>query len=116
VIILYKKGFTLVELLVVLIIIGILVALILPNALRAVRQANTKECASNIRSLDTAVQMYYTENRSWPTAIADLAPYLENNTVPTCPFGTAYSLIDDASGGKRVDKDAHFSTWPTQHQ
>lgn len=113
---LYKKGFTLVELLVVLIIIGILVALILPNALRAVRQANIKECASNIRSLDTAAQMYYTENRSWPAAIADLAPYLENNAVPTCPFGVAYTLVDDASGGRRVDKTPHFANWPTQQQ
>lgn len=94
------KGFTLVELLVVLVIIGILVALILPNALRAISQANVKECASNVRAINTAIQMFYTSTRTWPAvgAIpANLLPFFQGGAAPVCPFGVAYVLIVDAS-------------------
>jgi len=111
------KGFTLVELLVVLVIIGILVALILPNALRAIRQANVKECASNIRTIDTAIQMFYTENRAWPTAIdtTNLGPYLPDGVLPVCHVtGAAYGFD---TTGQRVDKTGHFTVanWPNIH-
>lgn len=113
-----KTGFSLVELLVVLVIVGILVALILPNTLNAIKQANTKECASNIRSIDTATQMYYTENRAWPADVAALASVFPDNTTPVCPFSVAYALVGDAANGYKCDKTGHFAAgnWPNTHE
>ncbi|MBP7215781.1 MAG: type II secretion system protein [Candidatus Omnitrophica bacterium] len=114
-------GFTLVELLVVLIIIGILVAMLIPNTLNAIRQANTKDCAANIRSLDTAIQLYYSEHgRTWPAAgpatDAVLGTYVTGGTVPSCKVkpGTAYNIVINTDGAQ-IDRSTHFSSFPDVH-
>lgn len=121
-----KKAFTLVELLVVLVIIGILVAIILPNTLKAIRQGNTKQCASNIRSIDTTAQMCYSEKRDWSgcDTLDELKPYFPDDDgdgegdLPTCPFGVSYALTGNSSDGYKADRSAHFDTgdWPDVHQ
>lgn len=116
-----KKGFTLVELMVVLVIIGIIIALVVPNTIRAIRVANTKDCANNIRTLETAIQMFYTENGDWPAAIdPDLILYMPDSNgdgtvdaddIPECPItgAPAYVLAADANGDlSLIDRTGHF--------
>lgn len=61
-----KSGFTLTEILIVLVIAGILLALILPNSLRAVQRGNVVAGDSNVQSCRTALLMCFSENaQNW---------------------------------------------------
>lgn len=80
-----KKGFTLVELLVVILIISILSLIILvkvPQFLTRAKEAKTEDSLANLR---TAVGNYYSTNQGvWPVAFDDQAHLVDGNTYP--PF------------------------------
>ena len=113
-----RKGFTLIELLVVLVVIGVIIGMILPNTLSAIRRANEKDCAANLKSIDTAAQLCYTTTRDWSVcnSIAQLtaAPGNYLSLTPVCPFGVAYGMTGDNANGWTSIKITHFPTWPPQ--
>ena len=86
-----KKGFTLVELMVVVIILGILVAIAIPIYNNVTSDAKQKACAANERTLEGAVAMYQAANGGkMPSDLNALVPgFIE--AVPTCP-------VDGTSG------------------
>ena len=88
-------GFTLVEILIVISIIGLLVVLVTPSVLRVRDQAYRQTCQSNQRIIQDAVDMYMMEQGdAVPPELNELAPYIRG-AVPECPADGIYSLVVD---------------------
>lgn len=62
-----KRGFTLIEMMIVVAIIAILVGLLVPNFIRARAQAQTAACEANLKEIATAVELYQTDHDAYPT-------------------------------------------------
>lgn len=79
-----RKGFTLIELMIVIAIIAILAAILVPNFIRARAQGQVTACKSNLKNIGTALEMYSTDSSGrYPTTITSLTPnYLKS--IPTC--------------------------------
>ena len=79
------KGFTLVELLIVIIIIGILAGMMMLSTGTATDTAEATKIVSDMRNIKSACLMYYAENRVWPKAtdIESVDKYLDTQTDTT---------------------------------
>ena len=133
-----QAGFTLIELMVVLVIIGVLAALIVPNVLDRADDARATAAKTDVNNLVQALKLYRLDNQRYPTAEQGLQaliakpgtapvpgnwkPYLEK--LPNGPWGRPYQYLnpgikgeidvmsfgaDGQSGGE--GKDADIGSW-----
>lgn len=99
-----ERGFTLVEILVVITIIGLIMGLVGPRVLVYLGESKAKAAKIQIESFGSALDLYYLDNGRYPTSSEGLAalvqrstnsrtwngPYLKGSAVPTDPWGQAY--------------------------
>jgi len=87
-----RHGFTLVEIMIVVLIIGILLAIAVPNFIKARETSRTKTCVANLKKIESAKEQFAIDNKAnndYSVQAGDLYPaYIKSD--PVCPSGGNY--------------------------
>ena len=126
-----RKGFTLVEILIVVVILGILAAIVIPQFTNASEEAKLSTLKSNLQSIRAQIQLYKMKNNDLPPTAANFStlmtqdanngggvgapylysipnnPYTSTNTVAVWGAGGAAWEIDETTGAFRAGDAAH---------
>lgn len=115
------KGFTLIEIMVVVVIIGILIGLVAPNVLGRIDKARVTAAKADLATLDQALEMYRLDNRTYPTTDQGLEAlvakpggdpepknwnpegYLKKKQLPLDPWGNQYQYVAPGQEGRAYD-------------
>jgi general secretion pathway protein G len=94
----HKKGFTLVELLVVVLILGALAAIAVPRIIGGAQNAKINACKTNVDLINSQIELYFANTGNWPSALSDVTGTVQSPSEyfpdgpPDCPFGSTYIM------------------------
>lgn len=104
-----ERGFTLIEMMIVVAIIAILVGILVPNFMRARAQAQTAACEANLKEIATALEEYETDHEAYPdvtsltdvtSSEANLGQYLRQTPIdPVAPTGFYQYQVSNYNAG-----------------
>ncbi|KAB7623046.1 type II secretion system major pseudopilin GspG [Alkalilimnicola sp. S0819] len=113
-----QRGFTLIEIMVVIVILGILAAFAVPNIMDNPEKARITQAKHDIRTLESALEMYKLDNFNFPTTEQGLRALVERPTsgpeprnykaggyvksLPKDPWGSEYEYLSPQDSGGRV--------------
>ncbi|WP_372872585.1 type II secretion system major pseudopilin GspG [Shewanella sp.] len=111
-----QRGFTLLEIMVVIVILGLLAAMVLPNVLGNKESADIKKAVADIVALENALDMYKLDNSVYPTTEQGLEALVQKPTIspeprnyrdggyvkrlPQDPWRNDYMLLSPGENGK----------------
>jgi len=100
-----RRGLTLLELLIVVLVAGALAIVIVPRIGGSATSAKIKACKANVDLINTQIEVYKAKTDNWPAALTEMTENTDyfRDGPPECPFGTAYTL----GPNHRVAKHSH---------
>jgi prepilin-type N-terminal cleavage/methylation domain-containing protein len=114
-----KSGFTLVEMMIVVAVVGLLATIAIPSMMRSRTQAQKNACLNNLRQIDSAKQQWAMEKSQDGAAVPaenDLQPYLNHGTtMPICPAGSVGSTFAQTYNVTTVGESSECKIVPASH-
>lgn len=111
-----QKGFTLIEIMVVIVILGILGSFVVPNIMGSQERANMQKAVSDINALETSLKMYKMDNYDYPSTEQGIEALVSQTDIeplprrfpdegyitrlPKDPWGNEYQLLNPGENGK----------------
>lgn len=111
-----NQGFTLLEVMVVIVILGVLASMVVPNLMGSQERANMQKAVSDVTALETSLSLYKMDNYDYPTTEQGLDALVEQTDIepeprrfpedgyikrlPKDPWGNDYLLLNPGEQGK----------------
>jgi len=106
-----QKGFSLIELLIVVAIILIIAAIAIPNLIRSRMAANEASAAATLRTLNTSEILYSTTYGGFSPSLAAMGPGATTCGATVIPTATAACLVDKVLGNDPITKSGYTTTY-----